>query len=239
MSLKLFVFDIAGTTIVDNDELLACFIDTCERVGITASKQRLNALMGVSKLEVFFQLWKEQLGPETTSVEIKKKADDSYELFKVIIEQYYANATLLPTKGALDIFSWARSRGLKIALNTGFYRKVAEIILLKIGWLPLGPTSPIDYLICSDEVPAGRPKPFMIQNIMNHFGIEDPQCIIKVGDTPVDLMEGRNANCLLSLGVTNGTHRLEELRLYDNDGLLPSLSELPAFLVDKGVFTTI
>lgn len=237
MKIQLLVFDIAGTTIEDKNELLTCFIKTCAQVGITAPKERLNALMGVSKLEVFFQLWKEQLGVQVDSDLVRTKADHSYELFQKEIESYYLQSTLQPTEGALEVFQWARSKGIKIALNTGFYRKVAEIILNRIGWLPIGPSSPIDFLICSDEVPAGRPKPYMIHTIMNHFGISDPQSIVKIGDTPVDLLEGRNANCLLSLAVTNGTHSRFELSQYDNDGLLDSLSELPAYLVNKGLIS--
>ena len=51
--IKLIVFDIAGTTVRDNDEVLHCFRAACRQTGITAPDMRLNALMGVSKLEVF------------------------------------------------------------------------------------------------------------------------------------------------------------------------------------------
>jgi phosphoglycolate phosphatase-like HAD superfamily hydrolase len=53
---------------------------------------------------------------------------------------------------------------------------------------------------------------------------------VKIGDTPVDLLEGRNADCLMSLAVTNGTHTFEQLSVFDNDGLLKSLRYLPEFL---------
>lgn len=62
------------------------------------------------------------------------------------------------------------------------------------------------------------------------FGIDDPKQVVKVGDTPVDLKEGRNAGCALSLAVTNGTHAKVELEVLDNDGLLQSLHELPGML---------
>jgi len=73
----------------------------------------------------------------------------------------------------------------------------------------------------------------MIQKAMAQFGITDPKRVVKVGDTPVDLEEGRMAGCLFSLAVTNGSHTEAELAPLDNDGLLPSLGHLKGFLEEK------
>lgn len=238
---KLIVFDMAGTTVRDNDEVLKCFAEACEKEGIKALNSRLNALMGVSKLVVFKILWREQLGGETPQDEIETKAAQSFQTFKQILEDYYRQADLEPTPGALEVFNWLRDRGIKIALNTGFYRGVTNIILNKLGWLAGlnaqyvgGIGSIIDFSITSDEVPMGRPEPFMIQRAMEVFGIEDPASVVKIGDTPVDLAEGRNAGCGASIVVTNGTHTRGELEELDNDGLLSSLLELPQWLQENG-----
>ena len=42
----------------------------------------------------------------------------------------------------------------------------------------------------------------MIRRLMEQFGIDDPQRVAKVGDTPVDLQEGQSAGCGLVVGVT-------------------------------------
>lgn len=226
--IQLVVFDMAGTTVRDQDEVLHCFAEACSKAGLTASTGRLNALMGVSKLEVFHLLWREQMGPEASPEHIAQKADEAFHIFRDILEEYYRNHDLEPTDGALETFAWLRERGIRIALNTGFYRAVTDIILEKLGWNAEG--QPADFIIASDQVPAGRPEPFMIQSAMKAFGILDPKKVVKIGDTPVDLLEGRRAGCLLSLAVTNGTHSRAELAALDNDGLLDSLSDLPAFL---------
>ncbi|MCC7504770.1 MAG: HAD hydrolase-like protein [Saprospiraceae bacterium] len=225
--IKLVVFDIAGTTVRDNNEVLLCFAEACRQEGITASEERLNALMGVSKLEVFHLLWREQL-PEADDEKITRLAEQSFLRFREILETYYHTHTVEPTDGALEVFAWLREQNIKIALNTGFYRTVTNIILDKLNWQT--PGSPIDYVIASDQVPKGRPEPYMIQNIMAVFGITDPKEVIKIGDTPVDLLEGRRAGCRLSLAVTNGTHTPEQLAELDNDGLLASLRDLPAII---------
>jgi phosphonatase-like hydrolase len=226
--IKLIVFDMAGTTVRDNDEVLHCFRESCRQTGITAPDERLNALMGVSKLEVFKILWAEQLGDVDAAL-ITEKANGSYDIFREILENYYHTQPVEPTAGALEIFEWCKQKGLKIALNTGFYRVVADIILDRLGW-KAGET--VDFVIASDEVAAGRPTPFMIQAAMAHFGITDPKEVVKIGDTPVDLAEGRNAGCLLSLAVTNGTHKAEQLAGLDGDGLLDNVLQLKERLAD-------
>jgi phosphoglycolate phosphatase-like HAD superfamily hydrolase len=88
----------------------------------------------------------------------------------------------------------------------------------------------IDATISSDEVARGRPYPDMIQDLMNRLGVEDPQRVAKVGDTPADLEEGRNAGCGLVIGVTAGTHSREQLERYPHTHLIETIAELPALL---------
>jgi phosphonatase-like hydrolase len=230
MPVRLIVLDIAGTTVCDNNEVLNCFSAACRESGITASDARLNALMGVSKLEVFHTLWREQSGEGASDDMIAEKADGTYAIFRHILEDYYRACPLHPTEGALELFHWARGMNINIALNTGFYRAVTDIILGRMGWLPGMSGSPVQFAITSEEVPAGRPAPHMIHAAMAYFGVENPKDVVKIGDTPVDLLEGRNAGCLMSLAVTNGTHTFEQLSVFDNDGLLKSLRYLPEFL---------
>ena len=239
--IRLVVFDMAGTTVRDNNEVLYCFEKACREMGITASSERLNALMGVSKLEVFQLLWREQLSPDTPAVTIEQKSGVTFAYFREILEDYYRTHPVEPTTGALEIFDWLHKRDIKIALNTGFYREVTNIILNKLGWLAGlnaqyvgGVGSTIHCSITSDEVPQGRPEPYMIQKAMHLLGIEDSKQVLKVGDTPVDLAEGKNAGCAASIAVVNGTHSRAQLSVLDNDGLLESLLELPDWMEARG-----
>ena len=69
---------------------------------------------------------------------------------------------------------------------------------------------------------------------MTVFGIEDPKQVLKIGDTPVDIEEGRRAGCAASLVVTNGTHSRAALEPLNPDGLLASLRELPEWMAQHG-----
>jgi phosphoglycolate phosphatase-like HAD superfamily hydrolase len=61
-------------------------------------------------------------------------------------------------------------------------------------------------------------------------GVSDPRRVAKVGDTPADLAEGRAAGCGLVVGVTEGSHRPEELEPFPHTHLIPSVAALPSLL---------
>lgn len=237
-NISLVVFDMAGTTMVDNGEIEDCFFDACIKNGLKVTREQINAMMGWSKIVVFQTFWKEKLGEGHP--ELDQKVQESYDLFRELLENHYRTTDQHPTEGALETIAWLRQNGVKVALTTGFYRVVTDIILEKLGWdkgldeyRVAVADSVVDMSITSDEVEKGRPEPYMIQKAMKQFGITDSKKVVKVGDTPVDLAAGRNANCLFSLAVTNGSHTEAELSPLDNDGLLPTLGHLKGFLEQK------
>jgi phosphonatase-like hydrolase len=235
--IALVVFDMAGTTVKDNREVEYCFAEACESTGLIVSNERILAMQGYAKRKVFEILWKEQLGSKGKE-QLFENIEFSYSQFREILENHYDNAEILPTEHCLETFELLKENNIKIALNTGFYRKVANIILEKLGWLDgldedfvnRGGKSPIDVSITPTEVEEGRPEPFMIYRAMQLLNIKDSQHVIKIGDTPVDLEEGYKANCWKSLALTNGTHSHKQLMPYKNDGLLNSLADLAGIL---------
>ena len=50
----------------------------------------------------------------------------------------------------------------------------------------------VDEFISSEEVPHGRPEPFMIQELMKRCNISDSKQV-KIGDSKNDILEGKNA----------------------------------------------
>jgi phosphonatase-like hydrolase len=234
--IKLVVFDMAGTTIKDNKEVESCFSQACSQTGLLVSEDRILALQGYSKIEVFRKLWDEKIGTEHP--EYEENVFTSYDYFCDVLEFHYKNSPIAPTIFCLETFKYLRENNIKIALTTGFYRNVSNIILEKLGWLNglnkdylnVSNTAIIDFSICSDEVFSGRPEPFMIFKAMKMFGISDPSEVINVGDTPVDLESGRNAKVGFNLAIINGTHTREQLQDFENDGLLNNISELKNFI---------
>jgi len=230
--LQLVVFDMAGTTVRDQHEVEACFAQAAAATGLEASAERILAVQGQAKRAVFELLWQEQLGtPDAATLDAR--VEHSYQTFRDILETHYRTQEVVPTEGCLALFAFLRSQGIRIALTTGFYRVVTDLILERLGW-DLGldanrrghEQSIIDLSIASDEVAEGRPAPLMIQKAMQTFGITDPQAVYNIGDTPSDLESGKRAGCARSLGLTNGTHSHAQLAQYSNDGLFASLTDL-------------
>ena len=232
---QLVVFDMAGTTVTDRHEVERCFAEAATQTALSVSDERILAIQGMGKRQVFQLLWTEQLGAQHPDLE--QRIDASYTAFRRILEGHYQTQGSTPTEGGFAAFTYLRQRGIAIALTTGFYRFVTDIILEKLSWLDgldsqrVGnPASLIQASITSDEVAEGRPAPLLIQRAMHLLGVTDPQAVVNVGDTPSDLLSAQAAGVRLNLGVTNGTHRAGQLRAYPHDQLLTSLAELPRVL---------
>lgn len=238
---QLAVFDMAGTTVQDKQAVENCFYDAAVQTGLNASRRRITDMQGLPKLIVIETLWGEAIGNDHP--DFNNNVALTFQTFREILENHYLTEPVLPTEGALETFAWLRSKGVKIALTTGFYRKVTNIILNRLGWdqgldanYRGSANSIIDLSLTPDETGKGRPHPDMILKAMEMLGVSDSKKVINIGDTPSDLKSGRAANCLLSLGITNGTHTREELLQYDNDGLLDSMLEYQSF-VEKALST--
>lgn len=236
LPIQLVVFDMAGTTVQDNGEVEHCFLQAADRTHLNAPRDRVVAMMGWTKRLVFEILWAEQIGQDHP--EYADKVQQSYQCFTEILEQHYQTETLVPTEGCLDTFDWLRSLNISIALTTGFYRKVTDIILKRLNWHQgldqnhVGSeTALIQVSVTPSEIHGneGRPAPFMIQKAMYRLGICDPKTVVVIGDTPADLAAGMNAHCYTG-AVTNGTHLRSQLLQHPHHFLIDNLSELKSII---------
>ena len=50
--------------------------------------------------------------------------------------------------------------------------------------------------------------------------------VIKVGDTIIDIEEGRNASCIASIGITTDAHTLQQLQSANPEHIINDLLEL-------------
>lgn len=232
--IEMVVFDMAGTTVRDENEVENCFREAIEHSVLNATHEQINSMMGWSKRQVFETLWKIQM-PSVSAEEINNRTDQSYAVFKNILEKHYRSSQVIPAYGCPEIFGFLRERNIKIALTTGFYRKVTDIILHRLGWngdlnIDHAGKGIINASVTSDQVKAGRPAPFMVFRAMELCCVTDVRKIVKIGDTPSDLMEGKNAGCKYTIGITNGTHSKAELQMFEQDGLVNDLVHFRYFL---------
>jgi len=221
-SIQLVVFDIAGTTVRDNGSVAEAFIAAFRDFGLNVSYEEVKKVMGFRKIEAV-SLLIEKFYPEHKGDDVFIHRIHTRFIDKMIA--FYRNAEqLAPFPNAEQVFSALKEQGIKIALNTGFTRSITDTILHRLRWDDRN--AYIDRVICSDEVIHGRPYPDMIEVLIDDLGISSPAQVLKVGDTEVDVEEGRNAACGKVVSVTTGAYTREQLESYHPDHIIDDLAEL-------------
>jgi len=221
--IKLAVFDMAGTTIHDENNVAKAFQQALNEAGYPqVTLKEANEKMGYSKPQAIRELLEihEPNSDKITDAIIERIHSD---FVNGMLHHYATEPGIKPVNYAEEVFETLHDMGIKVALDTGFSRDITDIILKRVGWDQSGH---IDATAASDEVQKGRPYPFMIQKIMDELGIEDSKSVIKIGDTEVDINEGHNADCLMSIGVTNGVYSREELIPHRPTHLVSNLREV-------------
>jgi len=222
-SIQLVVFDIAGTTVRDRGNVAASFIAAFHEHGLEIPAQEVNKVMGFRKIDAIRILLDDLYPGSATSDDVL--VQDIHDLFiRKMISFYEQDRQLEALPHAEEVFSLLKQKGIRIALNTGFTRAIADTILQRLHWN--NGYDKIDRIICSDEVTHGRPSPDMIKALVADLGISSPAQVLKVGDTEVDVEEGRNAGCGKVVGVTTGAYTRSQLEQYHPDHIIDDLQEL-------------
>jgi phosphonatase-like hydrolase len=221
-SIQLVVFDIAGTTVRDNGSVAQAFISAFREFGFEMPLAQVKKVMGFRKMDAIVLLL-EKFAPTHKDDELL--IDRIHTRFiEKMIACYRNDEQLAAFPHTEQVFFALKELGIKIALNTGFTRSITDAILQRLHWDD--GNGLIDMVICSDEVPHGRPHSDMIESLMGDLGISSPSNVLKVGDTEVDVEEGRNAACGKVVSVTTGAYTRAQLESYRPDYIIDDLSEL-------------
>jgi len=211
---RLALFDLAGTTMRDDGTVASVFTEVLASEGMALAPDQLARVRGASKREAF-----------RTLAGAGARAERMFDLFIQTIRQRYAAHAPVEISGASGTFAWLRGRGVKIALNTGFERATADLLVAAL-W----DAGQFDAVVCGDEVEAGRPSPAMILEAMRRTSTQDPASVLTVGDTVLDLQAGTAAGAGWVVGVTSGAHDRARLLQAPHTHLLASVAELPGLL---------
>ncbi|PMQ07443.1 Phosphonoacetaldehyde hydrolase [Dyella sp. AD56] len=223
MTFELAVFDMAGTTVHDPDLVVQALGDALAQAGCNAAVPELRALMGYTKPAAI----RSMLAAHDLPADDAQVALVHDDFVQRMLTCYRTHEAVRPMAGAEDTFAWLHERGIKVALNTAFSQDIAECLIERFDWRERGL---IDAAISADRVPQGRPAPDMIRALMAECGVTDAARVFKVGDTEVDIREGRAAACGLVVAVTTGAYTRAELLTYRPDAVLDGLQELHALL---------
>lgn len=219
MKVLMVVFDMAGTTVDEDNVVYKTLQETIVHYSFPVTlDQVLEFGAGKEKLQAIVDIL-ENTGYQVSSENIGL----IYAYFIDRLAENYENLNVKPLPDVECTFKELKERNIKVVLNTGYDRKTAESLIAKLGWDNL---NQFDLLITASDVNNNRPQPDMILLAMLKLGISDPGKIIKVGDSTVDIQEGQNAKCGLSIGVTTGAHTREQLEEANPDYIIDNLFEL-------------
>lgn len=214
-ALRLVVFDLGGTLIHDTADVAAIFKAALERHGLPVNERQLLAWRGAAKREVITRL----------AAGGRAQPQHVYQTFQELLIGAFAQKGVRAIDGAAQALERLTRRGIRIALTTGFDRKVTDGLLARLPF-----AERIDAVICADEVALGRPAPYMIFHAMEQTRVEDVRAVVNVGDTDNDLLAGLHAGVAVNLGVLSGAHDRARLEKLPHSALLRSAAEVPYWL---------
>jgi len=216
--IKLFVFDMAGTTI---DEQNVVYITVCEAINYFGVETKLERVLefGAGKEK------KQAIHDVLESLEINDEVlvENVFNYFKTKLDENYKHLKVTAVEGVDLKLLELREENKTVVLNTGYNRRIATLLLNKLKWEK---GIHYDMLITADDIKRGRPHPDMIEMAMKEFGITDSSLVLKAGDSKIDIEEGKNAGCGLNIGVLSGAQTREQLEQANPDYIIESLKDL-------------
>ena len=202
------VFDWAGTTVDHGSRApVAAFAEVFRRRDVELTPEQVRGPMGTAKrdhilaltqLESVAERWRAAHGRPASEEDV----DAMYEEFlPLLVESAASHARLVP--GTVETVSFCRERGIKIGSTSGYDREIMEEILppaREQGYKP-------DTLLCPEDVPAGRPYPWMMYRCAMDLDVYPMSACVKIGDTTADVEEGLNAGAW-SVGLAKSGNEL-------------------------------
>ncbi len=211
-SLKAVILDWAGTT-VDYGSFAptAVFIRLFETHSVRISADDARSGMGMMKKDHLRTIlarpavtaaWQAAHGAAASEADIDQLFNDFVPMQLAVLKEYAE-----PIPGALDTVKSLRECGMKIGSTTGYIRAMMDILAPEAAARGYNP----DCIVCPDEVPAGRPSPWMCYRNATELGVYPMEAIVKVGDTLIDIEEGLNAGMwTVGLALTGNMLGLSE-----------------------------
>lgn len=202
------ILDWAGTTIDFGCRApAAVFIEVFQQRGIEVSQAEAREPMGLAKREHIRQItlmpsvvkqWENTFGKPASDADVEAMYRD------FIPRQLECLASYSDVIAGVPAFiDTCRQQGLKIGATTGYNKEMMDLCAQHAQQQGYAP----DVSVCADEVPAGRPSPWMAIAAAMKLGIYPMESVVKIGDTYADIDEGLNAG-MWAIGITRTGNEL-------------------------------
>ncbi|MCM3570428.1 phosphonoacetaldehyde hydrolase [Neobacillus mesonae] len=232
------VFDWAGTMIdYGCFAPLEVFLEIFRKRGVDVTVAEAREPMGMSKIEHIRTLcqmprirqeWVNTYGKEPGEEDVVKMFNDFENILFNLLPDFST-----PIPGVLQLVERLRERGIKIGSTTGYTKEMMDIVVPNArdkGYSP-------DCYVTADDVKAGRPYPWMCYRNAMELDVYPMNRMIKAGDTPMDMIEGKNAG-MWAVGVILGSSELalseEEVKQMDGPSLKLKMEAVRQRLIGAG-----
>lgn len=201
MKIQAVIFDWAGTVVDYGCHAPVVVLDRIfTSVGVPLEPAESRHGMGLLKIDQIREIlrlprvaaaWAKEHGRTAEESDVRSLFESFIPIQMDCIE---AHSDVIP--GVPELVEKLRSVGIKIGSTTGYTRPMLDRLLPKAARQGYSP----DVIVTPDEVGQGRPYPWMIFENLKRLDAYPPNRCVKVGDTPSDIQEGRNAGCI-TVGV--------------------------------------
>lgn len=186
---------------------VAAFLKAFNEIGINITMEQARRPMGMAKIDHIRELFKmDGVGEEFEKLYHRPWNEQDVIDMNAKFEEYLfaslANYTD-PIPGVIDTLNELRKQGIKIGSTTGYTQAMMDVVLPNAA--RKGYTT--DKCVTPNDLPAGRPFPYMIYQNMIDLAIPSTDCVLKYGDTIADIKEGINAK-VWTVGVILGSNEL-------------------------------
>jgi phosphonoacetaldehyde hydrolase len=203
MHLTGIVFDWAGTVVDHGSRApVATLQEVFEGAGLPIAVEEARVSMGIAKrvhiasilaLPRVCSEWQRLHGSAPLEMDVDRLYADFVPRQLACLERHSDVISGVPAA-----VEQLRARGLKIGSTTGYTRPMLDFLLTLAKAQGFSP----DCAICPEDVPGGgRPAPWMCFLNAIRLEVSPLWSMVKVGDTPSDIAEGRNAG-MWTLGIT-------------------------------------
>lgn len=251
--LRAIIFDWAGTVVDFGSRAPVIAVRrTFDDFGVPITDDEARGPMGMAKrdhLREVLQLPRVAAGWQGRHGKLPDEGtiDELYAAFLATQGQVLIDHSA-PIPGCVDMLRQCLERGLRLGSSTGYTAALMELLV------PAAREQGVEFeaMVCTDDVPAGRPAPWMCLENARRLGVYPVDAIVAVDDTVVGVEAGRNAGMwavgvagtgnLIGLSETELTalpdadrrSRLdaahEKLRLAGADFTIDSVADLPQTL---------
>lgn len=136
--------------------------------------------------------WRERHGNAPEEADVERLFTEFIPRQIEVLAQYST-----PIPGVCETIERWRALGLRIGSTTGYTRELLEVVreaAARQGYST-------DASVTPDEAGGGRPRPFMCYRNAMLLDVYPLSACVKIGDTPSDIAEGRNAG-MWTIGIT-------------------------------------